>query len=148
MNKLYPAFGIVILLASVSVLSAYSASTISKSVPSNGKITTSTSIGIYKNSACTQTLTAIDWGNLTAGNSTTYTIYVKNTGTTKQNLTLTTNSWSPTTASQYLTVTWDKTNTTLTVNQVAKATLNLTVSADIDSNITSFSNNIIITGTT
>ncbi|HEY9760074.1 MAG TPA: hypothetical protein V6C97_33265, partial [Oculatellaceae cyanobacterium] len=103
-------------------------------------------IGIYKNSACTQTLTAIDWGNLTAGNTATYTIYVKNTGTTRQNLTLTTNNWSPTTASQYLSITWNRNNTTLTANQVVQAKLILTVSSTIDNSITSFSNNIIITG--
>lgn len=147
MNKLYPAISMIILLASVSILTAYSATTTSKTVPSNGKITTTNNIGIYKNSACTQTLTAIDWGNLTAGNTATYTIYVKNTGTTRQNLTLTTNNWSPTTASQYLSITWNRNNTTLTANQVVQAKLSLTVSSTIDNSITSFSNNIIITGT-
>jgi hypothetical protein len=138
----------IIILASVSILTAYSATTTSKSVPSNGKITTTTGLGIYKDSKCTQTLSAIDWGNITAGNTATYTIYVKNTGTTKQNLTIATNNWTPTAAAQYLSITWNRNNTTLTSNQVVSASLNLTVSADIDSSITTFSNNIIITGTT
>jgi hypothetical protein len=146
LKKYWLAFCIVTLVTSIFVASAYSALTSSKTMASSGRIAT-VNVGIYKDSACTQTLTAIDWGNLTAGNQANYTLYVKNTGNSRQTLTMTTNAWSPSTASQYITISWDQNNTALNANQVLMATLKVTVSSTIDSSITAFSNNITITGT-
>jgi hypothetical protein len=115
---------------------------------SSGRVVTSTNLGIYSNSQCTQTLSAINWGNLTAGASTNYTVYIKNTGTTRQTLNISTSNWNPTSTAQYMTVTWDQNSTSIAASQVVKATLTLTVSASVDSSITTFSNSITITGTT
>jgi hypothetical protein len=146
MKKFSVLFCIVVLLSAVFVLSAYAALNSSKTVLSSGRIST-VNVGVYKDSACTQTATSIDWGNLTAGSSTNFTLYIKNLGTSRETLSLTTNGWSPSTASQYLTITWDQNNVALNSNQVVKANLTLNVSASIDSSITTFSNNITITGT-
>jgi hypothetical protein len=58
-----------------------------------------------------------------------------------------TSNWTPTNAAQYITITWDQNNTSIAASQVVKATLTLTVSASIDSSITTFSNSITIAGT-
>ncbi len=104
-------------------------------------------IGVYSDSACTQSLSTIDWGSIAAGSSTTKTIYLKDTGTGTLTLTgLTTSSWSPSAAGGYITITWDKTGTQLTAGQSTTATLTLTVLPTI-TGVTTFSNTITIQGT-
>ena len=138
---------IAIALIASSIATAYSALTATVSMTSTGRITTSANIGAYKDSACTQPLTAIDWGNLTVGSTANYTVYVKNTGTARQTISLAATGWTPSNCGQYLTVTWDQNNTALNAAQVVKATVRLTVAASVDSSITTFSNNMTITGT-
>jgi hypothetical protein len=118
----------------------------SKTVATNGRIST-VNVGVYTNSGCTQAVTSLDWGNLTAGSSTTFTVWVKNIGSAKETLSMTTNGWSPSIASQYISLSWNQNNTVLTPNQVVNATLTLTVSPTISTSITTFGNNITITGT-
>jgi len=114
-------------------------------VSSSGTITT-VNVGVYSDSACTLPLTSIDWGTISPGTTVTRTIYVKNTGNTQITLSMTTNGWIPTSANGPLTLTWNKEGTTLSVGQSTAATLTLTVSSSI-SGITTFSVNIVITGT-
>ena len=141
-------FLIATFLIASSIATAYSALTATVTMTSTGRITTSANIGAYQDSACTQPLNAIDWGNLTAGTTANYTVYVKNTGNIRQTIALTANAWTPTNCAQYMTVTWDQTNTALNANQVAKANIKLTISANVPTSITTFSNNITITGST
>jgi hypothetical protein len=136
----------IILSLIIMAAGTYAVLLVSRTVPSTGRITT-INVGVYRNSEATQALTSIDWGNLTAGTSTNYTCYIKNTGNIQETLSMSTSGWTPATASQYITITWDRTGTTLNPNQVISATLTLTVSASIDTSITTFSNNITITGT-
>ena len=119
--------------------------TTSQTVPSAGTIT-AVNVGVYSDSACTQNLTSINWGTLPPGNSTTRTIYIKNTGTGSITLSMTTANWIPSNANTYLTLTWDRANYVLNANVSVSATLTLAASVSAG-NITSFSFNIIITGT-
>jgi hypothetical protein len=48
---------------------------------SGSRIHSRVGVGVYSNSGCTTPLSAINWGNLNPDNVTTYTMYVKNTGT-------------------------------------------------------------------
>lgn len=102
-------------------------------------------VGVYSNSGCTTPLSAISWGTLNAGNVTTRTMYVKNTGTVSEALNMTVNNWSPSAASCYIKLAWNQEKAVLTAGQVVTAILTLSVSSNI-SNIASFSNSIIITG--
>jgi hypothetical protein len=120
--------------------------TITKDVPSSGSITTSPNLGVYSNSACTNTLNTITWGSVTAGGSATQTVYVKNTGTGTITLSLATSAWAPSGANTYITVSWDKQGATLTAGQSTAAILTLTVSSSI-TGISSFNNTITISGT-
>jgi phage-related tail fiber protein len=118
--------------------------TLSQTIPSTGTIT-SVNVGVYSDSACTQSLTSIDWGQVTPGSNALRTIYIKNTGNTPLTLSMATNTWNPSGASAYLTISWDKAGASLAVGQSIAAVLTLTVSPSI-SGITSFSVNIVITG--
>jgi hypothetical protein len=113
---------------------------------SNTGTVTAVGVSIYTNSTCTTALSSINWGNLYPGNATTRTMYVKNTGNTPVTLNMTVNSWSSPSASSNLKLTWNQEKTQLTAGTGVTATLTLTVSSTI-SNVTSFSFNIIITGT-
>jgi uncharacterized repeat protein (TIGR01451 family) len=114
-------------------------------ISSSGSIT-AVGVGVYSNSSCTTALSAISWGTLNPGNVTTYTVYVKNTGDVSETLNLTVNSWSPSSASSYIKLTWNQEKSVLAAGQVVTAVLTLSVSSSVG-NVTSFSNNIIITGT-
>ena len=119
---------------------------VNQNIPSLGTITTTPNIGVYSDSACTTNMTSINWGSITAGGSATQTVYVKNTGTGVMTLSLATNNWSPSGASSYITISWNKNGTQLSAEQSVAATITLTVSSSING-ITNFSNAIMISGT-
>jgi len=128
----------VTLLASGALIS-------SRTIASSGVIAT-TNLGVYSDSACTQSLTSINWGTVSPGGSVARTIYVKNLGTNQLTLSMTGANWSPASADGPITLTWNREGTALGANQVATATLTLRVSSSI-SGITTFNVNIVITGT-
>jgi hypothetical protein len=138
---------IIVIIGAAIILTVTTAGLLSvnQTVPSTG-IVTSVNVGVYQNQACTQNLTSINWGTLSPGGSASRTIYVKNIGTTPITVTMATANWSPTAANGPITVTWSINDNTLTVGQVATATLTLTVSASI-TGIDNFSVDIVITGT-
>jgi len=131
--------GLFLTMVSAGVLTA------NQTVLSLGTIT-AVNVGVYSDSGLTQNLTSIDWGTLAPGNSTTRTIYVKNTGTIPVTLSMTTTSWVPSNANTYLTVTWNRANYVLAAGSSVSAILTLTASANAG-NITTFSFNVVISGT-
>ena len=117
----------------------------SQTVTSGGTVT-AIGVGVYTDSACTVNCTSIDWGTLAPSNSTTRTVYIKNTGTGSVTLSMATANWVPSNANTYLTLTWNRANYVLTAGSSVQATLTLTASASAGA-ITTFSFNIVITGT-
>ena len=118
---------------------------ISSQAISSGGTITSMNVEIFNNNDCSQTCSNIDWGILTPGDSITQTIYIKNSGNKPITLFMTTEEWTPTNASTYLNLTWDKENTNLNPDQVVLASITLSASLNIDS-IDDFNFSIIITG--
>jgi len=117
-----------------------------RKIPSSGNVKT-LGIAVYGDEACTQSLTFIDWGLVEPGGSRRREIWINNTGNTQVKLNMTTEGWNPAEAKNYITLTWDKEGTPLSVNQLVKATLTLTVSASVtQTNIRDFSFTIVITG--
>ena len=116
----------------------------SQSISSGGTIT-SMNVEIFNDSECTQACNNINWGTLTPGDSIIQKIYIKNSGNKPITLFMTTEEWTPTNASTYLNLTWDKENTNLNPDQVVLTSITLSASFDIDS-IDDFNFNIIITG--
>jgi hypothetical protein len=107
---------------------------------------TSINVDVYTDAAATTPLASLSWGTLNPGSTVTRTIYIKNSGNTAETLNMTTTQWNPTAASSVLTLTWNREGSTLDAGAVVPATLTLQVAADPDS-VTSFSMNIVITGT-
>ena len=117
----------------------------SQTLQSSGTVT-AVNVGVYSDSGCTQNCTSIDWGTIAPGNTTTRTVYVKNIGTLPITLSMTTGSWVPSNANTYISLSWNRGGTVLSVGQSTTATLTLSASSSAG-NITSFSFNIVITGT-
>jgi uncharacterized repeat protein (TIGR01451 family) len=103
-------------------------------------------VGVYSDSACTTNKTSITWASVAAGETATQTVYVKNTGTAPMTLNLAVTNWTPSAASNYITITWNRQGTQLAAGQSIAATLTLTVSSSI-TGITNYSNTITISGT-
>ncbi len=133
-------------LTVTTLVPTLSAVTSSKSVASSGTITTSPNLGVFSDSACTINMTAINWGSVEAGGTITQTVYVKNVGTGTMTLSLTVSNWSPTSASTYLTISWNQQGTQLAAGQSVAAIITLTISSQV-TGFTTFSNSIAISGT-
>jgi len=116
-----------------------------RTISSAGSIT-GIGVGIYWNSVCTNRTSSINWGLIDPGSNKTVTVFVRNEGNTAATLSKATGSWNPSTASSYLSLNWDYTGQNLSVNQVLKVKLTLTVSKTI-SGITSFGFDITIIAT-
>jgi hypothetical protein len=116
----------------------------SQTLQSGGTVT-AINVGVYSDSACTQNYSNINWGTLAPGASNTSTIYIKNTGTIPVTLSMATANWVPSNASTCLTLTWNRANYVLAAGSSVSANLNLTASAS--AYITTFSFDIVITGT-
>jgi hypothetical protein len=127
--------GAIIALAATSIfLTLVTAGMIAtQTIPSNGTVTT-VNVGVYTDDQCTQNCTSINWGAIYPGNSTSTTVYVKNTGTVPITLSMT-----------YLNLTWNRQGEILAAGASVSANLNLTAASDTG-DLTDFSFNIVITG--
>jgi len=103
-------------------------------------------VGVYWDSSCSNAVTSIDWGALDPGASKQFTIYVKNEGSVSVKLSMTVGNWNPSSASSYITLSWNRENSVLTAGSVVSAVLTLSVSSSV-SGVTSFSFDITISGT-
>jgi hypothetical protein len=130
-------------LIAVSVLAA-SLLTAYQTVPNGGNVK-AVGVGVYWDNPCTSNVTSIDWGIVGPGSSANKTVYIKNGGNTREALNMTTANWN---AGVYgnITLSWNDEGYLLDPGSVVQAVLTLSVSSSI-SGVTSFSFNMIITGT-
>ena len=132
--------GIIASVLAAGLLTAY------QRVPNSGNVKT-VGVGVYWDNACTNNVTSIDWGFLEPGATVNKTVYIKNEGNTPMVLNMTTDNWNPASASENITLSWNREGYVLnTTAPVVQAILTLSVSPNI-SGVTSFSFDIIITGT-
>jgi len=140
------AIGAVVAVAAMLMMtSALALLQSSRTFTSTGVIT-SVNVGVYQDVGCTQVLSSIDWGTLDPGATSNKTIYVKNSGNTQVSLNMTVSAWSPSNASNYITVTWNREGTVLNAGSSVTTLLTLSVSSSI-TGITNFSFNVTIVGT-
>ena len=139
--------GIIALAIAAIALTATTAAVLTSNqmVPLNGTIN-AVNLGVYSDSACTQTLTTLNLGTLNPGGTATQTIYVKNTGNIAETLTMNTANWNPTNASTSLTLSWNRQSYVLPAGQNIQATLTLTAAANTGT-LTTFSCQVTLTGT-
>jgi archaellum component FlaG (FlaF/FlaG flagellin family) len=145
--------GLIVIAVSLSVASsgALSALTGSQNLRTSGtlaQVQGSVNLGIYTDPQCTQNASFVNWGALQPGGSTTKTIYIKNLGDSEVALSLSTYDWAPQDAIPAITLIWNQDNTRLAPQETLQTTLTLSVAPDVSTTITTFSFNILITGTT
>jgi len=102
-------------------------------------------VGVYWNENCTSEVSFIDWGMLEPGSGENVTVYIRNEGNSVASLSMDTSNWSPSNASNYITLSWDYVGVSITPSEVVQVTFTLSVSASIEG-IMSFSFDIIIVG--
>jgi hypothetical protein len=102
-------------------------------------------VGVYSEYACINPVTSINWGTLEPGQTVNKTVYIKNTSNVPVTLSMITQNWNPSGASNYITCTWNSEGNPLNVNQVISAVLTLSVRSNI-TGVTDFSFNIVIIG--
>jgi len=107
----------------------------------------SADIDVYLDCNCTINLSKIDWGNLSPGESTNKTIYIKNTGNSNLTLSMQTANWYPEGANELMTISWDQEKTTLAPENSTIATITLAVE-ECEIDFSAFAVQINITGTT
>ena len=102
-------------------------------------------VEVYQDYECTSPVSSIDWGVLEPGSSENFACYVRNEGNSASTLSMHTSNWSPSGASDYMTLSWDYGGQSINPDEVVQVTFTLSVSADIDG-ITSFSFDTTIVG--
>ena len=138
--------GAVLAIAVMGLMASTLGALVATRTISNSGSITAVGVGVYSDSACKTALSAISWGTVNPGDVKNYTVYVRNEGTVSVTLSMTVSNWNPSSASSYITLTWNKEKSTLTAGQVVSAVLTLSVSSSV-SGVTSFSFDITITGT-
>jgi hypothetical protein len=135
-----------ILLSGFMLAQVMSAVQISSTISNVGALNLSADIGVYWDASFTERTSAIDWGTLDPGATKSFSIYIQNEGNNALTLSMSTSNWSPPTASNYLTMTWNYNGQTINPNEYIHITLTLTISASI-TGFNNFSFNLNIVGT-
>jgi hypothetical protein len=100
-------------------------------------------VGVFWDSNCTNTVSFIDWGIVEPGSMNNVTVYMRNEGNVAASISLATENWNPSNASDYLSLSWNYDGRELNPLEVVQETLTLTVSSSVQG-ITSFSFDIIV----
>jgi len=102
-------------------------------------------VGVYRDNECVNVLSSVDWGVLEPGASKNVTFYIRNELSLVSTLSMYTSNWSPSNASDYLTLSWDYGGQAINPDEVIQVTFTLSVDAGIEG-ITNFSFDITIVG--
>jgi len=138
--------GTVLAIAMIGmVVSALAVFVATRSIYNTGNVK-AVGVGVYWDSGCTDEVLSIDWEALDPGVTKDVTIYVKNEGSVALVLSLMTDNWNPVSASDHITLSWNREYYVLNPESVVGAFLTLSVMSGV-SGVTNFSFDIIITGT-
>lgn len=102
-------------------------------------------IDVYNDSALTQVLTSVVWGEIEAGSSDSQVIYIHNSGDDGVTLSLLTENWTPVEATNFMQLSWDYDGSVIGSGDVRQITLVLSVSSSV-TGIDSFNFDIVIIG--
>ena len=121
----------VILLSGFMLSQAMSSIVISKTVSNIGTLTLSRNLGVFWDAGFTNRTNSINWGKVYPGTTKSLSIYVRNEGDTALALSMSAHNWTPSNASNYLTLSWDHDGQPLNAGDVVYVTLSLTVNNSI-----------------
>ena len=102
-------------------------------------------VEVYWDSDCTNEVSLIDWGVIEPGTTENVTVYILNAGNSNVMLSMNTTNWSPSGASDYITLSWDYNEQSIGPSLVIQTTLTLSMSPSIQG-ITSFNFDIVVIG--
>lgn len=140
-RKILPLILLVLIVLATCVAALLTSET---RIPSVGTVKT-VGVGAFWDINCTSRITEIDWGLVEPGQHVNATIYLKNEGNAPIMFSLHTENWSPSNASNYITLRWDYVDQMVDPRAVVKTILTLAVSSNA-TGITSFTFEIVITG--
>ncbi len=141
---LFVSIFVVLLSGSYLVYNAYEYAKSSKQIQAHGYIRV-LGVEIWKDEALTEILGFIDWGILSAGEETTYFVWVENQGNSEIKLSMWTEAWNPTNASDWIDLSWDYDDSWIPANSSIPILFTLSVSSNIIG-ITNFSFDIWVKG--
>lgn len=135
-----------ITVAAVAMIALVTAALVAnQTVPNTGTVN-AIGVSVYWDAACTNTTSSIAWGGLNPGGSKSFTVYVKNPGSTSEVLSMTTGNWSSSSAQSKISVSWNREDYSLAQGTVVSAVLTLSVNQTI-TGVTGFTFDMTITGT-
>ena len=102
-------------------------------------------VDVYRDEASTEILDVIDWGLLDPGENRSIPAWVKNTGNDAQKLVMWTESWDPTNASDWISLSWDYVGSWVPVNASVPVVFTLQIDPNIEG-VTNFSFDIWVKG--
>jgi hypothetical protein len=146
--RIRPNQGVLLLAVSLALVAGFAVSgllTTQRILSSSGSVK-AINVEVYWNIECTQVVISVDWGIPEPGESINKTIYVKNSGTSPMNLSMSCSGWDPVEAGSYLTLSWDREGAIVDAGEVIPAVLMLSVSPSV-TGITDFSFDVVIEGT-
>jgi len=104
-------------------------------------------IGVYWDNNRTNRVTEINWGLLEPGSQKSFTINISNEGNAPLTLSMSTSNWNPSSAANYLTLTWSNIGQTINAGATVQLALTLTVSPSVSvSGINGFNFDITAVG--
>jgi hypothetical protein len=112
---------------------------------SSGGAVKTIGVMVYSDANATDRLTSIDWGIVEPGEDKNVICYIRNEGNFAVTLSLLTENWSPSNASQYITLSWNYDGHSMGLGEIVEVTINLAVSDSV-SGITDFSFDVVIVG--
>jgi hypothetical protein len=127
-----------ILLSGFMLAQVMSAIQVSSTISNVGTLKLSVGVGVYSDNRFTNKITTIDWGTLDPGTTKIFSVYIRNEGSSALTLSMSASNWNPSTASNYLTLTWSYTGQTVNSNGYVQVTFTLAVSESV-TGISSFS---------
>ncbi len=101
-------------------------------------------VAVYWDSNRTDEVSLIDWGSIGPGEAKNLTVYIVNTGDSSVLLAKNTTNWSSSSASDYITLSWDYSSQRINPGQMLETTITLALSPNIEG-VTSFSFDLTIT---
>jgi hypothetical protein len=112
-------------------------------VPNRGSVR-AFGLGVYREPACANAVSSLEWGIIEPGSMVNKTIYLRNEGNSPAIMALTTANWNPSVASSYIGLSWNYTGQTMDADQVIPVLVTLSVSNYVQG-ITAFSFDALLT---
>lgn len=129
----YTTFSVIalILLSSFILAQVMSAIQTSNTISNVGTLKLNADIGVYWDAGFANRTTAINWGTLDPGTTKSFSVYIRNEGNSALTLGISASNWYPSSASNYMTLTWNYNDQPIGFGEYVQITLTLAVRSSI-----------------